>query len=223
MACVVDLSVLSRIGERIHWAWNEGKSEVRIENRLKQARSEAMKSKTRKILLGAATVAALSAVNVTQNEAEAATVGLKMTAIILAPIAIASVSPLHFGTATVGATAGIIKITTAGARSQTGSVTLVTGAAAEQEGVFSITAKKALAFSVTAPTKATVTSAANKMTVNDFRFGDALGVGSATKMTAATNTVSAAVNYNLGGTLNVGAAQAPGTYTGTVTLTANYE
>lgn len=176
-------------------------------------------NKINKALMMGSALVSLGALSV--SEAQAVTVtGLAMTGVVLAPIAITSPTSLHFGSVTVTAATGTVVINTAGARSVTGAVTAVAGAALESQGVLSITAATGLAIDLSmAATSYTVNDGGgNTMVVNNFNLVTNAG-GTAEIITLAAATETRA----LGATLNVGASQVPGTYTGTYSLVANYQ
>lgn len=176
-----------------------------------------MKKQSRKVVLGAATVAAMMG---SAQLANAATDAMPMTAKIIAAITISATQALNFGTATETG-AGTIVIKTDGSRTVGGGVTAI--GATNQEGQFKISAAGGVAFQVTAPAKATLTETVGgtkTMTAAAFRFGTASG----TKLVDTFTGVGVKTGkYGFGGTLTVNAAQATGTYKGTVTLTAVYQ
>jgi len=188
-----------------------------------KARSEAMKRNTRKVLLGAATLAAV-AVAGGVKDADAANVNVSITAQILQPLGLAATQVMKFGKMTVKAgTGGTVTIGSGAdtrAAGGAGGVSLVGGTGANRGGFKFTAGATGLAIDITGPTKATISAGANTMTVNAFKIGTkAIGA------TAFVTTLGAipASGFRVGGTLNVGAAQAVGSYTGTVTITANYQ
>lgn len=127
-------------------------------------------------------------------------------ATVLAPIAIAAGQTLEFGTF-AGNGAGTVVVSTAGARSFTGSVVGAGGTV--RQGQFSVTGTGAATFAITYPGSVNLTSGANTM---------ALQVSG-----ASTGTLSSgSATVNVGGELTVAANQAAGSYTGTYSITVEY-
>lgn len=164
-------------------------------------------------------------VSLSSYQANAATGTGSMSAIILTPIVVANQQTLHFGSLTVGGTAGTVAVDTAGTRgAPTGSVTAVTGAGLEQEGILRITAATGVVMDITMQ--------AGPHTVDDVGAGVAMVVDSFNLLTAAggSGPVTASivgpatfVDVPVGARLNVGANQLAGTYTGTYTVDVNYQ
>jgi len=168
------------------------------------------------LMVGSAMIA-LSAAGAQQ--AQAATGTGAMTAVILTPIAVTAPTDLHFGSLTVTAAAGTAVIDTAGARSVTGGVSTVVGAAAESNAVISVSAGTGVNIVLSmAAASFTVTNGTATMNVNTFNIRTNLGGATETvTLTASPGT------FPIGATLNVNGAQAVGTYTGNFTVNANYQ
>ena len=147
-----------------------------------------------------------------------------ITAQVVQPIAITTVTDLNFGILSVGTVGGtvVVQPTPGGGCtvSQTGDVDVgsTTGATATC-AQFDITGANNAFYSVTLPTSVTITDGgANSMTVNNFQ--------------ACSITTSLCTSYQLdntgydqltvGATLNVNGGQAQGTYTGTFQVTVEY-
>ena len=112
-------------------------------------------------------------------------------------------------------TGGTIIMSTAGVRSKTGGVVLMSGGTITS-AAYSLTesgAGKSLQFTtITLPGSATITSGANTMTLSNFVSdppNTVLGTGKTTVL--------------VGATLTVGPNQAPGNYSGTYSITVNYQ
>ncbi len=110
---------------------------------------------------------------------------------------------------------GTIIMSTAGVRTKTGGVMLLSGGTITSAS-YSLTesgAGKSLQFTtITLPTSISLTSGANSMTLNNFVSdppNTVLGTGKTTVL--------------VGATLNVNANQAPGNYSGTYSITVNYQ
>ena len=181
-----------------------------------------MKSNTRKVLLGAACLAAVAAAAPCANAANTA---MPMSAKIIAAIAITQTGALDFGDVSVAAgTSGTVTVDNANTRAAggAGGVSLIGGTGA-QSGQFKMTAAK-LAIDITLNT-ATATlkfGGANTLNVDKFTIsGSAAGTGSAFVTTPTTSAVKA--GFDVGGRLTIPGGHAAGTYAGSVTITANYQ
>lgn len=132
------------------------------------------------------------------------------TAQIVAPISITHDlgAALAFGTLTAG-NGGTVTVTTGGAATSTGEVTVLTGSTNSADA-FTVTGDANRSFSITT-TGGNVTSGANSMAFT-------------TAVTAASQTLSGTGTYALavGGTLTVGSGQAAGLYTGSYDATVTY-
>lgn len=126
---------------------------------------------------------------------------------------------LNFGSVTAGATGGTVTISTAGARTRTGSVTLLAGAGLESAGVLSISGSTGVLIDVSMTAGGFTVDDAGAgvpMTVNAF---DIDGGGATVSVTLSTNPAT----FPLGATLTVAAGQAAGVYSGAYTVNANYQ
>ncbi len=135
---------------------------------------------------------------------------------IVTPIAVQQVTALNFGSIALnGSASGTLTITTANARSSTGSVDLVTsGSQAAAAAQFSVSAQSGYTYAVTLPGSAvTLSSGTNIVTVTAFTSGSSLSTLTAN---------GSAQTYTAGATLNVPANAVAGNYTGTFTVTAAY-
>ena len=181
-----------------------------------------MKKQTRKVLLGAVTLAAVAAAG---HNANAANTTLPMTAKIIAAVQITQNQALDFGTLTIHAAKsgtltvdGVAQTRTAGGA---GGISLVGGAGA-QEGLFTLKGATGVPIEVTAPATAKINNGGTSLVVDKFTINNAAGTINATPfvrtLAAATET-----GFKVGGRLTVPAASGVGTYNGTVTLTALYQ
>ncbi len=180
-----------------------------------------MKSNTRKVLLGAATIAAVSAVG---HDAKAAATALPMSAKIIAAITIAQTAGLDFGSVSVAPlTSGTVTVDNVNKRTAggAGGVSLVGGTGA-QSGQFKMTAAK-VAIDITMPATATMKfAAANTLVVNAFKISNLVAAAATPFVTTPTTSVAKA-GFDVGGVLTIPGGHAAGTYAGTVTITANYQ
>jgi len=126
---------------------------------------------------------------------------------------------LNFGTFTAGPAGGTVVMTPSGARSVTGSVSLVGGAGLESPANFSVSGSTAVAMDVSVTSPAfPITNGTDTMTVNAFNLV-ADGAGPANTITLAANPST----FALGATLNVNAGQGSGVYVGNYVLSVNYQ
>lgn len=135
------------------------------------------------------------------------------------PIVISGSVELNFGTISAGGGGSVI-VSTAGARSVTGTVVDISGGGLETNGVFSISGSTGVMIdlSVTAPDFTVSNGAGGIMTVDSFNIV-VPGGGRTATVTLATSPQ----NFPLGATLRVSSGQAAGTYTGDYVLSANYQ
>ncbi len=131
---------------------------------------------------------------------------------IIAPITLTKTTDLNFGDVVPGSSTGTVVLTTGGAVSSTGGVTLGNSTNVAAAG-FTVGGQGSETYAVTLPSSASITSGANTMTVGTF-----------TSNPAGTGTLSAggSQTLNVGGTLNVGASQATGSYSGSFSVTVAY-
>lgn len=122
---------------------------------------------------------------------------------------------MSFGRIAGSSSAGTVVLTSAGARSTTGGVSLVSGGTAAAAGVFTLDGQSSATV--------TVTPGAGPYTLT----GSVSGTMTVDTLTASAATVAltagGAGTVNIGGTLNVGANQPAGTYTGNVQVTFAYQ
>lgn len=130
-------------------------------------------------------------------------------ATVIVPISISAGTALNFGTFAANSTGGTVVITTANARSATGSVAL-SATTPGVAGTFTVTGNAGSTFAITNPGAFNVTSGANTMSVS------LTGLASTGTLTAGTATIQ------VPGTLTVGASQAPGSYSGTYAMAVEY-
>lgn len=141
------------------------------------------------------------------------------SATVVAPISIAKVSDLSFGSFAAGSGAGTVTISTNGARTSSGVVEMG-GAPGAAE--FDVTGNNGQAFTLSVtPTVLTNTTGSGGETMT-FTPISTLTPTAATSGTVAGGTVGAGTKVYVGGSLAVSANQVAGAYTGTVAVTVNY-
>lgn len=162
----------------------------------------------KKIIL--ATFAAAIAVPAAAAPGDTATTQGTANAEIVAPISITHTAgaALDFGTMTAGG-GGTVVVTAAGAGSDTGDVTLLTGSTNSADA-FTVAGDANRSFTIVTGA-GTVTSGGNNMSFT-------------TAPSAASDTLdgTGAASFTVGGTLTVGANQAAGSYTGSYDATVTY-
>ena len=138
------------------------------------------------------------------------------TATIITPIAITKDVDMNFGNIAVSPTlGGTVVLPTAGARTQTGGVTLPVVTGTVTPASFTVTGEGNSTYSITLPSSAIIlTGPSGTMTVENF-----------VSTPSNTGTLNSGTQeVKVGATLNVGAAQPAGTYTNESGLfvTVNY-
>ena len=149
------------------------------------------------------------------------TVNTSAGVVIITPITLTQVTPLHFGVMSVlTATPGTCVLTTLGARSATGGVNLSAQAPLFTNASYTVAGANSTTYALTLPATITVTDgASHTMTIGTLlaRFNLA-GADAITSTLTAGGTDS----FKVGGTLAVPMAQPAGTYTGTFAVTIAY-
>lgn len=140
------------------------------------------------------------------------------SATIVAPIGIEKSADMNFGNVAINDEIGTVVMTTAGATSITGGVTLPANTGTVTAAAFDVTGEADYTYTIALPSSAiTLVDGAgtpNEMTVGTF-VSDPLTTGALT---------SGAQTVNVGAILNVAGGQAAGVYTNTtdLTVTVNY-
>lgn len=150
--------------------------------------------------------------------ASAATVDGDAAALIIAPLQLAEVSSMDFGTLAASGVAGTVVLDLSNGRTAGGGVSLVAGGS-EASGQFTIQGEAAQAFTLSVSAAATLENGAgDQMTANGFTEN-----GNAVVLTGGADA------FQVGATLNVGVNQPAGAYSTTTgggsafTITANYD
>jgi hypothetical protein len=140
------------------------------------------------------------------------------SATIVAPIGIAQAADMNFGNVATNGTGGTVVLTTGGAKSADGGVTLPGNTGTVTAAAFDVTGEANYTYTIGLPSSAITLQdgegTPNEMTVGTF-VSDPLTTGA---LTSGAQTVS------VGATLNVAGGQAAGVYTNTtdLTVTVNY-
>jgi len=178
-----------------------------------------MKNHTKKVLLGAATLAALGAVGGDAQAADTTAVNIK--ARVVNAISITQTKTLQFGSLTETG-AGTLAVSVGDVATPSGTITLI-GATTPAAGGFQIKGGTGVAFDVSvAAATATLNAGTKTMKVDTFLLAKPGPAATATKLAAITITANTVSAYRIGGTLHIGAGQASGNYTGTIVLNAAY-
>ncbi len=147
-----------------------------------------------------------------QGAQNSASVSSNATARIVTAISISKTTDLDFGDVVPGASAGTVRITPAGVRSNTGGTRLGNGAAARAAS-FQVAGQTNSRFTITLPASVNVVTGANTMVVNTFR---------STPTSPGNLGATGSRALTVGATLRVGASQPFGVYTGTFNVTVAY-
>jgi hypothetical protein len=134
-----------------------------------------------------------------------------------ASLVMTATQALQFG-AIAAPAAGTVTVDTAGIRTSTGGVVLITGSTATAAQISMSTApytcdgRALVVVSVTSPATLTHTTLGATMTVDNFVTNPAAG-----------GAFDSTIPMTIGATLNVGASQAPGSYTGSFLVTVTFQ
>ena len=149
------------------------------------------------------------------NSNAQATAQASATATIVTPISIVKVVDMNFGNIAVTSSGGTVILSTAGARSTTGGVTLPAVTGTVTAASFTVSGTASFAYNVTLPSSATLSNGGNNMTADVFTSNPSGSNG----VLSAGGTQTLAV----GSTLHVSAAQPAGVYTcSSFDVTVNY-
>ncbi|MFB0903909.1 MAG: DUF4402 domain-containing protein [Nonlabens sp.] len=139
------------------------------------------------------------------------------SATIVAPIGIAQSADMNFGNVATNATGGTVVLTTGGATTKTGGVTLPAQTGTPTAAAFDVTGEGAYTYSIGLP--------GGPITLTESVSSNTMTVGTFISNPATTGTLTGgAQTVNVGATLTVAGGQVPGAYTNTsdLTVTVNY-
>jgi len=158
-------------------------------------------------------IAAFGALVLHSGVSHAASANSNASATVVTPIAISNSTGLVFGKF-AASTGGTVVMSTAGVRTKTGAVVLLSGTAGNA-AAFSVTGDANATYAITLPSTATVTHTDTVTTMS---------AGTFTSNPSATGTLSAggSQTVNVGATLTVGSAQTAGSYSGTYAVSVEY-
>ncbi len=144
-----------------------------------------------------------------------ATASSNANAEIVPAIAIANTAALEFGQIAASGSTGTVTISTAGARSSSGGVTLGNQTAASAAS-FDVTGAANNTYAITLPSSVDIDDgASHTMTVDTFLSNPSAGAGG-------TLSAGGAQTLTVGATLHVGINQTIGSYTGTFNVSVDY-
>ncbi len=137
------------------------------------------------------------------------------------PLVLTKTAELHFGTLMTTTAAGTCALSTAGARTPSGGVSL-SAQTTVSAAAYSVSGEASAGFAITLPADGVVTvsdGGGHSMNVNSFVAREAAAGADGT-----TGTLSGAgaQTFTVGATLVVGASQATGSYTGTFNVSVDY-
>jgi len=158
-------------------------------------------------------IAAIGALVLHSGVTHAASANSTAGATVVTPIAISNSTGLVFGKYSAGS-GGTVVMSTAGSRSATGGVVLLSGTAGNA-AAFSVTGDGNATYTITLPATATVTHTDTVTTMS---------IGTFTSNPSATGTLAAGgtQTVNVGATLTVGNAQTAGSYSGSYSVSVEY-
>lgn len=163
----------------------------------------------RKLFFIAGCAALACAVNV--SDSHAAATSSSASGRVIVPIQIVKSADLSFGNFLAGA--GTVDISTAGARTKTGAVTLASGGTAPSAAAFDISGEPDATYTLTMPATLDLMNGANKMTAT---LSNSIGGSTGTLSAGGTQTL------NIGGSLAVSDGQVAGVYTATLNVSVDY-
>ena len=156
--------------------------------------------------------------------ANAASVTAAATATVVAPITIAKITDLNFGSFYPSGTSGTVDVNTNGARIVTGGVLAAASGATPTAAKFDVTGAASATYTIGYTSAVTLTSVTpGNVPMALTQISDLSGGGAATTLVA-TGTLSAGgiQTIFIGGNLAVAANQGAGVYTGTISATVAY-
>lgn len=164
------------------------------------------------IMLFAAVV--LMAGITTNLMAQTSTASASAGAKIVVATTITKVTDLHFGTMSVPSTAATVVVPPSGARTSTGTITLLPGTPTYTAASYTTAGVGSGTYQILLPSSVLIVSGGDNMTIDNFTCS--------TSLTTATLTAGAGA-FTIGATLNLLNAQPAGVYAGTfdVTVTTN--
>jgi len=132
-------------------------------------------------------------------------------------ITLTETSPMHFGTMTTPTTAATVILSTAGTRTNTGTITLLAQLPVATAAGYLVTGSPGATYAITLPASITISNGtpADDMTVNAFTCTYPTLVGT-------INGFTGTDNFSVGATLNLANNQATGDYAGTFDVTVAY-
>jgi len=158
----------------------------------------------------------------TKVMAQSTVTGTTAGAVIITPIALTEVTPLHFGVMSVlVGTPGTCVLSTQGVRSATGGVNLSAQTPVATNASYTVAGQANTTYAITLPATITVTKA---VTLETMTIGTLLARTTSAGADGLTGTLSVggADGFTVGGTLTVVAAQVAGVYAGAFDVTVAY-
>ncbi len=155
--------------------------------------------------------------------AQSTVTGTTAGAVIITPIALTEVTPLHFGVMSVLAgTPGTCVLSTQGVRTATGGVNLSAQAPVATNAVYTVAGQLNTTYAITLPATITVTETIGG--IQTMTIGTLLARTTSAGVDGLTGTLSGGGTdgFTVGGTLTVAAAQLAGVYAGAFDVTVAY-
>ncbi|HLO68807.1 MAG TPA: DUF4402 domain-containing protein [Holophaga sp.] len=145
--------------------------------------------------------------------AQSPTATAQASVILYKAITLSKTTDMNFGVVAAGTTSGTVTLSAAGARTNAGGATPLSGGTVAA-AAFAADGQANQTYAITLPASSvTLTSGSDTMTLTGF-----------TSSIGATGTLSSGgtQSFSVGSTLNVGANQAAGTYTGNFSVMVAY-
>lgn len=120
---------------------------------------------------------------------------------------------LHFGTMTIPTSVATVTVPATGARTSTGTITLLSQAPTYSAAGYGVTGDGTSTYNITLPTSTTITNGTQSMTVDTFTSSKPSNMGT---------LVAGADAFTVGATLHLVSGQNSGTYTGSFDISVAY-
>jgi len=158
------------------------------------------------------------------THAQTTTVNTAASAVIITPIAVTQVTPMHFGVISVDENySGTCIITTEGMRIATDGVSLSSLAPSFSLATYKVSGEPMYTYSITLPSEITIRHSDNlsSMYIDNLLAKSFSGTESH-RATGTLNSETGTESFSVGGTLHIVSGQIPGQYSGDFDITVVY-